>query len=666
PRLAIASARARADRFPDGTWFVDLVPVADSRGIELALADTLRLGLGGHRPVREQIATLVADRRALFVLDNAEHVADELAAVLDHLLEHTCDPRFVVTSRVPLGLVDERRMPIDPLALDPHDDPADDEAGRATAPALALLRSAAERFGARLRGAEPADLLRICRSLDGLPLAIELAAAQLRHLDAAALADRLDHRFDVLTDRRRRGRARHASLEDVLTDTWDALDPAERELLEQLAAFPTTFTLDDLVVLTAHGAAPAPTDLEVVLGGLVDHSLVVREAGRVSRYRLLETVKRFTRQHCDPDRSRAIDDCHAAWCLAAVGTDPRRYLFDFDVSDWCADHFTDLRAAIGHLRTSGRAVDAARLLGASALAMHADIGSRAAAVLEWVSAALATIEDDALATQLHLTGVMCGMATRSPATIAEHGEQALALARRVGDPVLLNAALVLCSWSTVFDDPESALAMTVEAGEVDDALGRDFADGYRAFVLAMMRRYDEAEEVARAVMDRAPADTRRTYPTHVGVAALTSLTCVHDPVRALPLAHEVFAVPSDRNSMWANDLVAAAIHAANGHAAVAADITEAIRARLEQAGQDPWPDLLVPATTYAVHRGEIARAAGWLDAIRDAGRPTQSFQATILYRRLRDAVGDAVPDPPADSLEEIGSRALAWLRAADG
>jgi predicted ATPase/DNA-binding winged helix-turn-helix (wHTH) protein len=665
-RLAIAAARALGEDFPDGTWFVDLVPVADTRGIELALADTVRLGLGGDRPVRDQLAALLAARRALFVLDNAEHVADELTIVLDHLLEHTTAPRFVVTSRVPLGLPDERRLPIDPLALDP-DDGADDSADRSRSPALALLTSAAERFGAPLADTDPDVLRRICRSLDGLPLAIELAAAQLRHLDAEALADRLDRRFDVLADRLRPGRERHASLQAVLTDTWEALDAAERELLEQLAAFPTTFALDDLVALTAVGAAASPpADVELALGGLVDHSLVVREAGRVSRYRLLETVKRFTRQQCEPARSRAIDDCHAAWCLTAVGDDPRRYVFDFDVSDWCADHFADLRAAVGHLRTAGRSVDAARLFASSALAMHADIGSRAAAVLEWVAADLATIDEDALAIQLHLTAVMCGMATRSPATIAEHGEQALDLARLVGDPVLLNAALVLCSWSTVFADPAAALAMTVEAGEIaaasDDSLGRDFADGYRAFHLAMMRRYDEAEAVARAVMERAPADARRTYPTHVAVAALTSLTCVHDPEGTLPLADEVLAVASERNSMWANDLIAATIHAANGHAAVAADITDAIRTRLEQAGQDPWPDLLVPATAYAVRRGEMARAAGWLDAIRAAGRPTQSFQATILYRRLRDAVGDTDTEPPTgDTLEEIGTRALTWL-----
>jgi hypothetical protein len=377
-------------------------------------------------------------------------------------------------------------------------------------------------------------------------------------------------------------------------------------------------------------------------------------------------VKLFARQRCGVDRAREIDDRHATWTLAAVGSDPRRYLFDFDVADWCADHYGDLRAAGRHLVRTDRRADAGRLLAASALAMHADIGSRAAATLEPVDAAIAAIDDDALAAQLHLTAVMCGMATRSPTTIAEHGQQALAAAHRTGDPVLVNAALVLCSWSTVFAAPDAALAMTVEAGkiaaEANDPAGCDFADGYRAFHLAMMRRYHEAEAVAQAVIERAPTDARRSYPTHVALAALTSLTCVHDPTGALPWADEVLAVPSERNSMWANDLVAATIRAANGDATAATAITAAIRDRLEQAGQDPWPDLLTPAAAYAVHRGETARAAVWLDAIHAAGRPTQSFQATILYRRLRDAVGGAHADEPVGTtLEEIGDRALTWL-----
>lgn len=692
-RLAVAAARATASEFREGTWFVDLVPLADSRSIEIALAEAVGLGVVGDRGVLDQLAAVLTDREVLVVFDNAEHVASEVSAVLDALLERTVAPRFLVTSRVPLGLPDERRLVVDPLAVDAIADDASDDPSRSAggggetiapgvhavhpvdgapvSPAVALLLAAAERFGAPLQGIGPADARRICRHLDGLPLAIELAAAQLRHLDAAALAARLDRRFDVLTDRVRPGRERHASLQAVLADTWGALETPERVLLEQLAAFPATFTLDDLVDLAAADAASVPRDVETALGGLVDRSLVVREAGRTSRYRLLETVKLFTRGQCAPDRAREIADRHAVWCIEMVGDDTRRHLFDFEVADWCIAHHADLRAAGRHLRGSGRTDQAALLLGAAALAMHIDTGPRAAATLELIESDLEVVTTDALITRLHLTAVMCGMATRSPSVIADHGRRAVVSARRSADPVLVNAALVLCSWSTVFVDPDAALEMTGEAADVavaaDEPLGRDFGDGYRAIHLAVVRRYDEAEALARAVVERAPADERAFYPTYVGAEGLAALLCVDDPGEARQWSDQVLGPPSEHNSMWARDLVDATIRASAGEAGAAHAIAATIVDRLDRAGQDPWPDLLIPAAAHAVHLGERERAAGWLAAIREAGRPTQSFQATVLYRRLRDAVGNARPDDPVggDTLDEVGRSALAWLADLD-
>lgn len=662
-RLATAVARAAADEFPGGTWFVDLVPVADRRGIEVALAEAVQLGIGGDRRVLDQVAALLADRRALVVFDNAEHLADDLVAVLDVLLERTSAPRFLVTSRVPLGLPDERRLAIGTLAVDGPDDTV---AGvDSSPPAVALLLAAAERFGAPVDDIEPAVAQRICRHLDGLPLAIELAAAQLRHLDATALAARLDRRFDVLADPRP-GRERHASLQAVLADTWDALAAPERALLEQLAAFPAGFTLDDLVGLLTTDAESAPRDVELALGGLVDRSLVVREAGRVSRYRLLETIRLFARQRCDADRERDVADRHAAWCLAMVGDDPRRHLYDFDLADWCTAHHADLRTAGRHLRDVGAITIASRLLAATALTMHIDTGARAAATLELIERDLDDIDGDDIVTRLHLTAVMCGMATRSPAVIVDHGKHALASARRTADPVLINAALVLCSWSTVFADPDAALEMTGEASDIaaaaDEPLGRDFADGYRAFHLAVVRRYDEAEELARAVVDRAPDEERASYPTYVAAAALASLLCVDDPAAATPWIDDVLGPPSELNSMWSHDLVEASIYASGGDAGASHAVAAGILDRLDQAGQNPWPDLLIPAAAHAVHLGERARAAGWLDAISTAGRPTQSFQATVLYRRLRDAVATTAPEKPdGDTLDDIGRASLDWL-----
>ena len=654
-RLAVAAARDPDEPFTGGAWFVDLVPADTLGGAELALAEVF--GVGGGGDVRSRLTETLRDRRVLVVVDNAEHVVDAVADVLDHLLEHTVGPAFLVTSRVPLGLPDERRLSVPPLptAEDGH-----------LSPAVDLLVSAAARFGADVAHADPDVLRRICRSLDGLPLAIELAAAQLRHLDPAALAARLDRRFELLERETTIGPDRHTSLHAVLDDTWRALEPDDRLLLEQLGRYPGTFTLDDLCAVAEVGGAASVRAAERGLGNLVDRSLVVREGAGPSRYRLLETVKLFTRQQSGDDRRREVADVHAEWCLASVGRDPRRFLFDFDVAEWCTAHHADLRVAGDHLRATGRVDDAAMLVGASALAMHIDAGARAANTLERIERDLTAVHDDGLLTILHLTGVMCGMATRSPADIARHGAAAEGTARRTGDPVLVNAALVLRSWSTIFDDPELALEQTSEASDLavdaDEPLGRDFADGYHAFHLAVLRRYDEAEALARAVVARAPHDERASYPTYVGATALSTLLCIDAPAEALQYCDGPLGPPSERVSMWASDLVEAAARASAGDAPAAAAITSTVLTRLEWAGQEPWPDLLIPPIAHAVRIGDRQRAAGWLDATRAAGRPTQSFQATVLYRRLRDAViGQRAALDQAVDVASIGRAALAWL-----
>lgn len=385
-------------------------------------------------------------------------------------------------------------------------------------------------------------------------------------------------------------------------------------------------------------------------------------------------MKLFARQQCDAERARAVTDAHAAWCLASVGDDVRRFLYDFDLAGWCIDHHGDLRVAVEHLHATARPREAGLLVASSALAMHVDAGARASVMLERLDRDLRAVDDDALATMLHLTGVMCAMATRSPSDIARHGAAAESTSRCTGDPVLLTAALVLRSWSTIFVDPELALAQTSEAGDVAAAagepLGRDFADGYHAFHLAVLRRYDEAEAIARAVAGRTPIDERVTYPAYVGAAAMSVLLCVDAPEEALAWC-DVQQPPSGNVSMWARDVVEAAVRASAGDAPAAAAITARVLARLEHAGQEPWPDLLIPPVAHAVRLGEHALAARWLDAVRTAGRPTQSFQATVLYRRLRDAVigvgasraHDVDDDGGHDGADvaATGRAAIAWL-----
>jgi predicted ATPase len=260
--------------------FLDLRSYPTPRSIEAALAEAAGLPAAAGES-RARLAQALGSRAALLVLDHAEHVRDELAATLDELLDHASGPRFLVASRVPLELPDERRTPVPPLV-----------GAGPRPPAVDLLRSAAARFGLTLGDGDLPALHRICRHLDGWPLAIELAAAQLRVLSPGAFAGRLEDGHVELLRTPRSRHERHDGLMSVLEDTWALLETSEQDLLDRLAGRPGPFTVGDAEAL----ADDLPPGL--VAAGLarwVDLSLVVPVTGDLvgdaGRFRLLEPVR---------------------------------------------------------------------------------------------------------------------------------------------------------------------------------------------------------------------------------------------------------------------------------------------------------------------------------------------------------------------------------------
>jgi predicted ATPase/DNA-binding winged helix-turn-helix (wHTH) protein len=651
-RLAVAVGRSLVDRFAEGVWFVDLVPTDDASSVVGAIAHSCGIALSPG-DATSQIAAVLARREALIILDNAEHVRESLAATVDAIVEHTKAPCFLVTSREPLGLQDERLVRVTPLTI------GDDGRG----PATELLRTSAERFGVDVRSVADDTAQRICEQLDGLPLAIELAAAQLRVLTPGELAERLDDRFEILRSPLRSDDHRHASLASVLDDTWSLLDGEERALLGRLGAFAGPFAVTDVEEISHD---PGQGHALLTLGRLVDRALVVEAPGPQPRFRLLETVRVFTGQRADPLDAA---DAHAAWCLRRVGANAGDYFFDAALAAWCADHFDDLRTAEQHLIRSSRPLEAARLTTATALAMHCDAGARAAAVLVRIDEHLGRIDDPLMRALLHCTGAMAAMSARAPETLASHGVSAVHDARRNGDPGVLAVALVFESWSTVLSDPARALEIVDEASalaaSVGDARARDHADSYRAFHLAMHRRYDEALDQAARVIDRTPDLDVGDYPAFVAMVAWSACNVLAEPAVAQRFVDTLLRRPSPTAPMWGNEVLAAAIHASAGDPAVAVKLTLTVHDRLRRAGREPLPDLLLPAAVLAHRRSDDARAGRWLRAIRDAGLPTQSFQVTCAYRRVRDVVGVADEDRLASStLAEIGDEAIGWMTAA--
>ncbi|MFJ9306248.1 MULTISPECIES: BTAD domain-containing putative transcriptional regulator [Streptomyces] len=303
-RLSQETAEAVADAWPDGVWLAELAPVDDPDAVPeavlsaLGARETVLRGAGAEelravdRTGDDPLVRLTehcAPRRMLLLLDNCEHVVGAAAALTDHLLTHCPQLTVLATSREPLGVPGEFVRPVDPLP-----DPM----------ALRLLaeRGAAARPGFRTDTDEEtaAACAEICRRLDGLPLAIELAAARLRMLSPRQIADRLDDRFRLLTSGSRTVLPRQQTLRAVVDWSWELLDVGERAVLRRLAVFAGGCGIaaaEEVCALPAGPGGPAVDSLDVaaLLGSLVDKSLVVAEPGEDGemRYRLLETVGEY-------------------------------------------------------------------------------------------------------------------------------------------------------------------------------------------------------------------------------------------------------------------------------------------------------------------------------------------------------------------------------------
>ncbi|MFI6534261.1 BTAD domain-containing putative transcriptional regulator [Nonomuraea sp. NPDC050547] len=297
-RLAVEAAAALAP--PGGAWLVDLAGAADVAQAVSAALD-LRDGTrfpGPELPI-ERLVRLIGDHEPLIVLDNCEHVIAAAAEVAERVLADCPGVRVLATSREPLAVTGETSWAVPPLELPP---PGAEDPGAYAAVRLFADRAAAVRPGYAPDAAEAAAVVRICRALDGLPLAIELAAARMRSLGAGEVAARLGDRFSLLTSGSRTAQPRHQTLRAVVSWSWDLLPEPERELAARMSVFAGGATLEAVERVCA-------ADLEP-LTRLVDKSLVVFESGR---YRMLETIRAFAAEHL-PEADR-IRRAHAAYYL---------------------------------------------------------------------------------------------------------------------------------------------------------------------------------------------------------------------------------------------------------------------------------------------------------------------------------------------------------------
>ena len=335
-RLALAAARARAEELPDGAYLVELSDVVSPADVGLAVAGVLDVVDPTGGASIESIVDHLHARELLLVLDNCEHVVDgagELVAAIDAGCPGVT---LLATSREGLGVAGEQLLPVGPLAID--------------GPAVSLFLERAQAANAPIDpDADRAAIEEICRRLDGVPLAIELAAARTRTLAPADVVDRLDDRLRLLSAGRRRTVERHRTMRATIQWSYDLLSPVEQALFRRLSVFAGAFDLAAVEIIAGDDQLPAPV-IDGALDDLVGRSMVIVESGRTGRrFRLLETMREFSVELMAAEGiADAVAARHAAYVAAEVAEIGGALLSldEIDAAARLAELWPNVRAAV--------------------------------------------------------------------------------------------------------------------------------------------------------------------------------------------------------------------------------------------------------------------------------------------------------------------------------
>jgi predicted ATPase/class 3 adenylate cyclase len=463
-RLALQVAADQIEHHPDGVWMVDLAGLADPGLVTQAVLTALRVPELPGRPALDVLTSYLASRDVLVVLDNCEHLIGAAAEVVDAVLRAAPKARFIATSREPLNVPGEISWRVPSLSL-PKDASAPGEDG-SEAVALFVERAQSADPSFELTPEREEVVTNIARRLDGLPLAIELAAARVRALSVEEIADRLHDRFALLTGGARTVLPRQRTLEAAVAWSYDLLDENERRLFERLSVFAGSFDLDAVEAVCSADPIQREQILDL-LTRLVDKSLVsVVHAGGATRYRLLETLRDYARNRLAASGDApAMQDAHTRWAVAfarsaggqLMGPGQARWLQEV------AGSRDDLRAALARAIEAGDPDTGLQIMVGLTTLWQVTGMREARGWLEQLLKREDAISPGLLGLGLSLYGVVLaitGLRERS----ADAQERALRLLREVGDERGI-------AWSTHYlgierwgsSRPEEVKELTLEA-----------------------------------------------------------------------------------------------------------------------------------------------------------------------------------------------------------
>jgi predicted ATPase/class 3 adenylate cyclase/DNA-binding CsgD family transcriptional regulator len=678
-RLAIQIAGQMSAEFSDGVWSVDLAPITDPELVPVTVARALGLPDQPGRSTMDTLTRFVADRQLLVVLDNCEHLLDASAALVNALLGAAAGLTLLATSREPIGVPGEVSWRV---------------------PSLSLRDEAIELFTDRARLARPefvvtddnaAVVAEICARLDGLPLAIELAAARVRALSLSEILDSLHDRFRLLTGGARTAVRRQQTLRASVDWSHALLTEPERVLFRRLAAFMGGF---DFNAAQTVGSGDEIERFQVLdlLTLLVDKSLIVAEnASGTTRYRLLETVRQYALEklgesgEADAVRTRHRDHYTAQAVLldAPAGSDYEQRIKQTDIE------IDNLRAAFGWSRENSD-IELALILASSLQPLWHPRRLREG--LAWFDSALAEVDakhpdvTPALRARALADRAMLGILAGNAACL-DWAQEALALAREVDDPALLVRALAACGYIASYFDAEPTRAYFAEAIGPARELGdpwrlasilaaQAFALGAAGNPVASRAAAEEGRDLAEAIGDRLDARRCRMYLGRAQLyqgdlaAATAQFAAAGDEAEAP--RDDFFRTDSRAMLGWAlayrGDIAAAraaadaAVEAAAevggvlaglaywasttvalaaGDLETAVDATEAAGQHMSASPQTAAVGRVLDAQT-ALARGDLVAARRWADDA--ASTTTGMFLSEALTVRARVAIAQGEPD----------------------
>ena len=492
-RLAVQVAAELVERWPDGVWWVDLGTITDPGLVVEVVASTLQVLIDPSQDPLPVLAGQLQPRRLLLCLDTCEHLLDACAEVVDTILRACPGVAVLAASREPLSVAGETVWRVPTLV--------EAEAVRLFADRAALVRAEAD-----ISVGEDDDVRTICRRLDGIPLAIELAAAWMRALTPSQIVAGLADRFRLLTGGPRVATRRQQTLAASMEWSHDLLTDLDRVVFRRLAVFSAPFTLDAARTVCADGDEIDGSDVLAVLGRLVDKSLVNVSAGvDEARYRLLDTVRQYAENRLrQADEEAMTRDRHLDYFLAvAEAAEPE---LDRDQDTWREQlerHRDNIHTALNWgLGLAAAGGDRGRRL-AAAMARQWFVRGQSHGGLEFLRRAVALDPDDRSVLQARLLAgiAMLGIVSGRAGLMGESAERGLELAADVGDERSRSRCLAILAdrWSRVDFERGRALAEQAHAAGdgAGDPFGRDFALVIGAYAHMDRDRHDEATALAR-------------------------------------------------------------------------------------------------------------------------------------------------------------------------